>query len=715
MATNLGFLKGTQANFEKLTSYQAGAFYLTTDTNRLYFADSASKASYLNKYVHTVATEAALKTAITAKEVLNGDFVYVSGLNALVAIDSNAANGYVQVNAYENDDLDTKVTGNSFATAVAADKSYITVTQTLSQTTHDNVHGGDTAGPSVTGSFQIKSSDIAAITPTVGVDVGASVSNGVATIKTSGTGASGDGFTVKGSKAVTVSSNGADGFIIEADNSVSTLGTSGNTITLSESTGESSEVTIEAGTQMVTGAGSTAGKSVKVSHATITRGTDTTTGTGTVGYGDTVTMIDDITLTNGHVTKFNKKTITLPAEHVYSITKAEATNDGKLHIALKDSEGAETEFVGSQSIYFKVNGQNVYNQGSIDFYTKGEIDTKIKGINAMVYRGTLGGSTSTVTALPTTNVQIGDTYLVAAIGSYAGHVAEVGDLYIATSSDGTEESTGYIAASKIEWTYVPSGDDIDTQYTLETTSNGINLKNSVDSSSAGSATFSASNKLTMTKSGDNFAFTHDKTTVTKTAASTTTQLGDNASFSLVDAITYDDYGHITGFTTKSYKTTNATYTMNNTVSGSPAAAIVLTEAMGGAASGNVQTIEFAAGNLLKVAATNNKITFSHENVTCTKTTATKVDNATAITAVTGITVSAQGHVTGVTTTPVNFDTYSLTRTDVSVASNKATTVINLNAASGASSSVTSTVKSDSLTIAADGATGVAIDLVWGTF
>jgi hypothetical protein len=51
---NVSFLKGTQSGFDGLSSYVAGAFYLTTDTNRLYFADSTTKANYLNKYVHTL-------------------------------------------------------------------------------------------------------------------------------------------------------------------------------------------------------------------------------------------------------------------------------------------------------------------------------------------------------------------------------------------------------------------------------------------------------------------------------------------------------------------------------------------------------------------------------------------------------------------------------------------------------------------------------------
>mgnify|MGYP003292369069 CR=1 FL=1 len=97
---NVSFLKGTQANFDALTSYVAGAFYLTTDNNRLYFADSTTKANYLNKYVHSVNSITELTTAINNKTIVPGDFAYIAGeQNALVVV---TANGYRQINAYKN-------------------------------------------------------------------------------------------------------------------------------------------------------------------------------------------------------------------------------------------------------------------------------------------------------------------------------------------------------------------------------------------------------------------------------------------------------------------------------------------------------------------------------------------------------------------------------------------------------------------------------------
>jgi uncharacterized protein with NRDE domain len=53
---NVGFLRGTQSNLNDLMSqvkqsekkYVAGSFYLTTDSNRLYFAQSETQLEHLN-------------------------------------------------------------------------------------------------------------------------------------------------------------------------------------------------------------------------------------------------------------------------------------------------------------------------------------------------------------------------------------------------------------------------------------------------------------------------------------------------------------------------------------------------------------------------------------------------------------------------------------------------------------------------------------------
>ena len=69
----------------------------------------------------------------------------------------------------------------------------------------------------------------------------------------------------------------------------------------------------------------------------------------------------------------------------------------------------------------------------------------------MVYKGTVGTG-GTVTTLPTSDVENGDTYKVCADGTYAGQVAVIGDLFVAVV-DKTQTPVA------ITWSYIPSGND----------------------------------------------------------------------------------------------------------------------------------------------------------------------------------------------------------------------------------------------------------------
>ena len=114
----------------------------------------------------------------------------------------------------------------------------------------------------------------------------------------------------------------------------------------------------------------------------------------------------------------------------------------------------------------------------LDIYTASQIDSKLRGVNAMVYRGTVGTG-GTVSILPTSNVSIGDTYKVVSNSTIAHTSANegfcrVGDVLIATSKSGKEDANGYIASGDLVWDYIPSGDDslTDTQYFTKAIANG---------------------------------------------------------------------------------------------------------------------------------------------------------------------------------------------------------------------------------------------------
>lgn len=98
MAINVGFLRGSQANLNTLKAngvFKEGSFYLTTDTDRLYFAQSSSELVDLNKYVKMVASEANLP-AIANAEV--GDFYYISDINVLAVKKASSDTKWTQIN-----------------------------------------------------------------------------------------------------------------------------------------------------------------------------------------------------------------------------------------------------------------------------------------------------------------------------------------------------------------------------------------------------------------------------------------------------------------------------------------------------------------------------------------------------------------------------------------------------------------------------------------
>ena len=87
-------------------------------------------------------------------------------------------------------------------------------------------------------------------------------------------------------------------------------------------------------------------------------------------------------------------------------------------------------------------------------YVDNQITSKIQAADAMRYIGTVGTG-GTVTTLPTSGVNIGDTYKVAVAGTYAGQSAKVGDLFIAIAEPSP-------ANSSEGWSYVPSGNERET-------------------------------------------------------------------------------------------------------------------------------------------------------------------------------------------------------------------------------------------------------------
>ena len=146
MSTNLQFLRGLQADLNKITSAQDGAFYLTTDTNRLYVGQGTELVE-LNKSVITVNSFSNLPSS----NIEEGQFYYVSDINVLCVYKGGK---WVQINPDTKlNSVTTSISEANPAAGSAFDKK-INVTHTFNQTTaagNDNIEN-----PTNTDSFETK-------------------------------------------------------------------------------------------------------------------------------------------------------------------------------------------------------------------------------------------------------------------------------------------------------------------------------------------------------------------------------------------------------------------------------------------------------------------------------------------------------------------------------------------------------------------------------
>ncbi len=93
--------------------------------------------------------------------------------------------------------------------------------------------------------------------------------------------------------------------------------------------------------------------------------------------------------------------------------------------------------------------------------TKQYVDQSFAANDAMIFKGTIGSSGATVTALPATH-NAGWTYRVITAGTYAGVACEIGDLIICIT-DGTSANNAHwtVAQTNIDGAVIGSGDSLD--------------------------------------------------------------------------------------------------------------------------------------------------------------------------------------------------------------------------------------------------------------
>lgn len=195
---------------------------------------------------------------------------------------------------------------------------------------------------------------------------------------------------------------------------------------------------------------------------------------------------------------------------------------------------------------------------TLDVYTQAETDKKIESalmsFNALTYKGTVGGSSATISDLTAaTNVHNGDVYMATGnanvtVGGTAG-AYDAGTLFIA---QGTENSSGVIPAAGITWTVVQNY-NTDTQTQVDLITNGIKISKVVGSQPAtelGSLVInSGSDILTVNEETKGkqkqLTISHGSSGYAATTASNyAPKTTDLYTKKVITGITGDSYGHL---------------------------------------------------------------------------------------------------------------------------------------------------------------------------
>ena len=611
--SNVKFLRGTQTKLDSLQSFNEGAFYLTSDTDRLYFAQSNNELVYLNKYITKVNTLAELQTMANLND---GDFYYVVKENILCTriTDSDGTVHWAQINASQDTNTDTSLDGVTFSSKVSDDKSKITITGTFKQKNTDINSGTAVTNKQpadITASFDITSELIGQITVNTDVDVTVdSVKNNSATIKTSGTGSStgeNAGFKISGTGGVTITGNSEEIVIDSKEYSLQSAANSTDIQMPIDGAIGNNKVSLTSnatnGSIVINGASAGA---IDISHKDYTYNNvnelDDQNVVKAAGI-PTIEILSGLDVENGHVVGVKKSEVQLNADKVDSVS---VTENGALEIQMAYADGTKKgdPISTGDVLYYTIGNNNVAIGSNLDelYYTKAEIDNELRAVNALVLKGELKDGQDVPQASELVPVHAGDTYIVTAAHTVNSLSAKVGDLFIAT---GEENDEGYLET--ITWIYVPSGDETVYTYTLTSNSaDGIVLTR--NDGPANKIAISDDDVVVVDSTNNALSFSHAKTnpTTESSASKSVNNVDEDASFEAVTGVQTNDYGHVEKITTTNFTLPNNNHSLsvaNNTIA---------LANKNGVNKGNV-TIE--GGNKLTASTANNTITINHDTLT----------------------------------------------------------------------------------------------------
>ena len=440
---NIMFKRGLQASLP--TQGQDGCFYLTTDTHRLYVGQGTNVVP-VNQGVINVANVNSLPkdTAIEA-----GQFYYAQSENVLCVYNGNQ---WVQINPDTNDNDVVKVTEVTVADPAVTANDKIVYNATLKQTQYNKSGSAVKNLDDVSFNLTLNKDDLESIIHDP-ASVGLNVTSGSnsAIINTKGTGSdSTQTATIKGGSNVTVSQESGIITVTAADSQYELKSLTNNnkaTVRLEgkgSASGNNKDVVFAAGKDMVVSADSSA---VTFAHAEISTTNDTATSATTLTHNGEVDVVTGVTTSNGHVTKVTTQKYKLPADTSIKQINGTATSgaDADWKVEIEENIGGK-----KFGIDFSKDAEKLKSD------LQKEISDGLAAANtALTYKGTV--SKESYLSLKS-NVEIGEVYMLdSEDGTY-----KVGDLFIATVESDSDHTNGVIVEGKVQWTYVPSGNELNT-------------------------------------------------------------------------------------------------------------------------------------------------------------------------------------------------------------------------------------------------------------
>lgn len=481
----LMFKRGAQNNLPAIGV--DGCFYLTTDTNRLYVGQGENKAPVLlNQTVQIVESVSALPPSPPA---MDNDFYYCISENVLAIYRSGE--GWTQINT--NTDDTVEVTDIAFGDgSVNATNTEVEYVLTLEQQKYDLngiVYEGEAhkIAP-LTAKLVLKTEDIAKIIPeesAVGFDLSevshefdGSTKTGVNVVPTgSGSDPSKNAVFVPGKNVDSIELDDSGKIEINTHNTTYEFSVEQNDnespyIHIVSSDTDEKDIYFAAGDGVVVS--STAADEQNTVIYTHARYNDSVkeevTNELKLNPEDTFNFISGIEMDNGHITKVNTDSITMPFD-VHLVPGVTHTVDS-WQATFADNTDSEW------TIDFSIDANNL--QKALKKY----VDDGLAAANtAMTFKNTI----SHPDALDTlTNVEAGDVYFLSTNVTTDDYAYRMGDLFIAVSISG---APGKVDVEDLKWVHVPAGDEL----IIDTLFSGIarveGKAGVVDTNNNGSASF----------------------------------------------------------------------------------------------------------------------------------------------------------------------------------------------------------------------------------